>query len=1593
MAAELIRRGVLQEGEYLNILQKICDDREVSVVTCEVILEAVQAWECERPVGGKIVHHERSRTVYADLLEKCLVPYLLDIIGRHSVKAFSYHENHINHANGIPQDSAKSKSKIADDGRLIRKATLVNNDVINSMIKEKVTETIELKLVPKLSCLIVYLLGILSAAEKDGFSLDQQVNLQPSYLSLIQVFEKITESLSELTLDNIVAVNELHRVKILSLIIANLLRDKSCQQRDEFMIPVKTIVDISLNLVKGSHDADITAVLLTLIVQPYLESVIKGDAIVMKLWHIVKDFYAAGEDFITEEKNATGFLILCFLSEHTSRMSLPLENDDMFWKIIQHGLIHPNPLSRKRSQYVLKRAVDICTSSTANGYSKYMLWQMNKKKEIEKLWYDFFLLIETLEEKQAHVIKPVLEKLDRLILASSKNGFHVSWVLIIFHRIFSHDNKNIRQWGLMKFLNLKFPEEVLMNGFLSFVTCHLISVLSDYLYYARDPGLPPKTSSAVGDQLIVFFRNIISSLSISNQRQFLCSLLETIFDGRPWGGIPLFYLLRSVAQIPCTRVWNYKVVKNATVNFEGCLSTQDVTLRSGSQCDLLKAVFKHLSVETSLIEICDIVGHFRRKESWCRGTGTWEMIIDGLDVFNVNYDNSSVHKALAASMSSLDCKDIVHPSDMALGINLLMEKNCRKNDNNRGEFYTESLLKPVTNFLRDCHMRPYLDQKKLAWTLQVVAATLEIRYDVPSDNQGTELKHDGDLSCLVSGIISVAQLFINHMDMLNQPHDLDTLTLYLQLFGICSSAPPLRSTMKNLYVQILEKCKSLLEKADPVKVSFGIIVLEHLLLFHYKVSGHSIREEYHQLFLQRIVHNIPPLTQRRGIEGYKSTEFTSNLLLETTRSCWSCIDVLITKKELGSTSSLAEIESTVEAFLTEAVSTLGRLNAVHVFQVAVSLAPSVVKANLWQELVELMWRSSSEFRKGCDLYRTLIGYLSDLLFHRDAIVKPDNHKFIVQISQKLLATGEAAQGIAAHMARSLIMPLSERAVRDALPSGTLDELMQDVLVPLLMFGYVFRKQFKIVQDTVEYIQHSGTTYSTNILLESNWDADQRARAITLRFLLSLNKEKSSDRSIAEATVQGIRYQYAKCTGDRRDFGNSQSHRYKTRLLQAFLLLLPLLDEEECLLSLSWLCKGLIKDHQQPSVRYIQEWGIALIVIFHPNFYPHLLKHFLEGSKERVGCVGSFLASLTHVACTTEEEEVLSQAIQYTLPWCMAQHFNTRLYAQVSLRKIWHHCQAINATAVLDKYEPMQQCLQFVVEQGSAARNTLNMLNDFYFKVFHPVQHYTLQTIVYDLPCLSLLANDEWLTVDFIMGAIDSSILPVRSEIPLHNMDKVLAESSPAPWVIKAAGETSFPEDNEVSGSPVLNVQRKITPWKSMISELTAPLDLPDMAKPKQQRGGLILVASLIDKPPNLGGLCRTCEVFSVQEYVVPSLAVLEDQTFNSLSLTAQQWVPVKEVKPDNIAEYLRTLQNEGYTLVAAEQTANSKKLSEYSFPERTAVILGNEREGIPCELLQLLDVCVEIPQFGIIRSLNVHVSGALFIWEYTRQHLTKPTSG
>lgn len=128
-------------------------------------------------------------------------------------------------------------------------------------------------------------------------------------------------------------------------------------------------------------------------------------------------------------------------------------------------------------------------------------------------------------------------------------------------------------------------------------------------------------------------------------------------------------------------------------------------------------------------------------------------------------------------------------------------------------------------------------------------------------------------------------------------------------------------------------------------------------------------------------------------------------------------------------------------------------------------------------------------------------------------------------------------------------------------------------------------------------------------------------------------------------------------------------------------------------------------------------------------------------------------------------------------------------------------------------------------------------------------------------------------------------------------------------------------------------------------------------------------------------------MFGAAVLVVGSLQCVSDRQFQHLSVSAEQWLPLVEVRPSQLMNYLQQKKAEGYTVIGVEQTAQSSDLAQYRFPEKSLLLLGNEREGIPANLIQQLDVCVEIPQQGIIRSLNVHVSGALLIWEYTRQQL------
>ena len=74
-------------------------------------------------------------------------------------------------------------------------------------------------------------------------------------------------------------------------------------------------------------------------------------------------------------------------------------------------------------------------------------------------------------------------------------------------------------------------------------------------------------------------------------------------------------------------------------------------------------------------------------------------------------------------------------------------------------------------------------------------------------------------------------------------------------------------------------------------------------------------------------------------------------------------------------------------------------------------------------------------------------------------------------------------------------------------------------------------------------------------------------------------------------------------------------------------------------------------------------------------------------------------------------------------------------------------------------------------------------------------------------------------------------------------------------------------------------------------------ELFDMFKKESESSydDMIVVASLIDKIPNMGGLTRTCQAIGIKGLVVPNLTLVKHEEFKQMSNSSESSFPLYEV--------------------------------------------------------------------------------------------------
>ena len=137
---------------------------------------------------------------------------------------------------------------------------------------------------------------------------------------------------------------------------------------------------------------------------------------------------------------------------------------------------------------------------------------------------------------------------------------------------------------------------------------------------------------------------------------------------------------------------------------------------------------------------------------------------------------------------------------------------------------------------------------------------------------------------------------------------------------------------------------------------------------------------------------------------------------------------------------------------------------------------------------------------------------------------------------------------------------------------------------------------------------------------------------------------------------------------------------------------------------------------------------------------------------------------------------------------------------------------------------------------------------------------------------------------------------------------------------------------------------------------------------------------------NVSAVMRSAEAFGLQE-----LHFVENQQKYKISQRTSKgtdkWLNV--VKWKESLACAKDLKSRGYQIVATHLDSTAVPIGEVDFSKKTALILGNEKDGVSKEILEMSDVRCIIPMQGFAESFNISVAAAVSFYHIYQDRVKK----
>ncbi len=134
---------------------------------------------------------------------------------------------------------------------------------------------------------------------------------------------------------------------------------------------------------------------------------------------------------------------------------------------------------------------------------------------------------------------------------------------------------------------------------------------------------------------------------------------------------------------------------------------------------------------------------------------------------------------------------------------------------------------------------------------------------------------------------------------------------------------------------------------------------------------------------------------------------------------------------------------------------------------------------------------------------------------------------------------------------------------------------------------------------------------------------------------------------------------------------------------------------------------------------------------------------------------------------------------------------------------------------------------------------------------------------------------------------------------------------------------------------------------------------------------------------NVGAIARSAVAFGVGGYIVPKKG---PHPFGrrAIRVATGHTIDLKIHTFDNAIDTINRLKKLGYSIISAELTENSIDLGKYRVAtDKWVLVMGNEEDGIPQEILNISDATLQIEISPTVKSLNVAIASSIILYKLT----------